>query len=261
MCYAKPGPRCSNHAEKELRLASQEVGLVGEKLREEDFRKLGYWPHLAEYQAAEERWKQANIAYHETPAGIAALREKGLNAQADIAAAKRKAMIAAYKQANPTAKLKAEDKPYSVISPTEQATLKDLQAEETQDSTIPDSLRADYSIDCTGDACVGDEVAFMRATFSGSYRKPTFTGYELVEGKILRDSYGADKQQHTFTLELPDGTTTRIKGRNLYANGMYRKERDATERQAVLNEKHQRGDAARASRAERREEASQVGRF
>lgn len=33
-----------------------------------------------------------------------------------------------------------------------------------------------YSIRCTGDACVGDRVAFDRATFSGSFRNAKFAG-------------------------------------------------------------------------------------
>ena len=117
---------------------------------------------------------------------------------------------------------------------------------------LPDEVSARYPITATGDACVGDEVVFFRAVFEGSYRNATFMGYELVEGTITRDSYGADKQQHTFTITLPDGGTTRIKGRNLYRNGLYRKRRDVVERDAALEEKHERGSAARAEREARR---------
>lgn len=110
-----------------------------------------------------------------------------------------------------------------------------------------------YTINATGDACVGDEVRFERAVFGGSFRKPTFLGYELVTGKIVADSYGKAKQQHTFTLALSDGTTLRIMGRNLYRNGLWRKQwADESERTRVLAEKHARGDKARAIREERR---------
>jgi len=110
----------------------------------------------------------------------------------------------------------------------------------------------EYTTNCTGDVCVGDEVRFERATFTGSYRNAKFAGFEMVTGKIIGDSYGAAKQQHTFTLELEDGSTTRIKGRNLYANGVYRKEwEDEGARNMALDEKHGRGDAARAARADR----------
>lgn len=103
-----------------------------------------------------------------------------------------------------------------------------------------------YSRDCTGDACVGDEVRFERAVFKGEYPDSTFSHLDLVTGKIVRDSYGKAKGQHTFTLDLDDGSTTRIKGHNLYANGLFRKPwPDESVRDEVLNEKHARGSAAR----------------
>ncbi|SEQ87725.1 hypothetical protein SAMN05216548_108174 [Faunimonas pinastri] len=111
----------------------------------------------------------------------------------------------------------------------------------------------EYSIRCTGDACRGDEVRFYRAIFSGSYRRASFEGFERVTGKIISDSYGSAKQQHTFTILLGDGTKTRIKGRNLYSNGVYRKPwADQNARQEALDEKHERGDSARAYRDWRR---------
>jgi hypothetical protein len=112
-------------------------------------------------------------------------------------------------------------------------------------NTIP----SEYSINATGDACVGDEVAFERAIFTGSFRRPKFAGMELVVGKIVADSYGSREQQHTFTILLQDGRKTFIKGRNLYANGLYRKPwANEQERWAVLQEKHARGAAARETR-------------
>mgnify|MGYP004702078235 CR=1 FL=1 len=116
-----------------------------------------------------------------------------------------------------------------------------------------------FSICCTGDAVKGDEVAFERAVFGGSFRKPTFEGFELVCGKIVADSYGRDKQQHTFTIELVDGSTTRIKGRNLYKNGVWRKRWENEDaRRAAADEKHERGDHARAARQIRKEESNHV---
>ena len=112
-----------------------------------------------------------------------------------------------------------------------------------------------YSISCTGDAVTGDEVCFSRAKFTGSFRNAKFAGYEIVTGKIVKDSYGADKQQHTFTLLLEDGSKTLIKGRNLYANGVYRKPwADEAARQLVQEEKHTRGDVHRRRRAIRKGE-------
>lgn len=110
-------------------------------------------------------------------------------------------------------------------------------------------------IDCTGDACIGDYVRFRRAlfeggTFSGKYKKkPKFVGYETVEGKIIKDSYGKDKQQHTFTILKDDDTKLLIKGRNLYRNGCERITwENESERNKILEEKHQRGSQARLER-------------
>ena len=114
----------------------------------------------------------------------------------------------------------------------------------------------DHCIDCTGDCVVGDEIAFERATFAGNFRKPKFAGFERVVGRIVADSYGADKQQHTFTLELAGGTRTFIKGRNLYRQGVWRKPwSDEASRHSVADEKHARGRVARAARERRKGEA------
>ena len=121
-----------------------------------------------------------------------------------------------------------------------------------QDSTY--SGDSDYSINCTGDCVVGDEVRFERATFTGSYRKPRFDGFEMVTAQIVNDSYGQHKQQHTFTLETEDGEKILIKGRNLYRNKVYRKPwENEEERKMKADEKHERGDEAREDRELRRE--------
>lgn len=113
-----------------------------------------------------------------------------------------------------------------------------------------------FTINTTGDCVVGDEVSFERATFTGSFRNAKFAGFELIQGKIVNDSYGRDKQQHTFTIELLDGSKMAIKGRNLYANGTYRKLWvDESQRGLVADEKHARGAKARAAREYRLEGA------
>lgn len=110
----------------------------------------------------------------------------------------------------------------------------------------------EFNINSTGDVCVGDTVRFSRAKFAGSFRNPTFLGFEIVTGQVTKDSYGAVKQQHTFTIKLADGKTTRIKGRNLYTNGVWRKAREnEAERVQSLNEKHIRGAGARHERSMR----------
>jgi hypothetical protein len=106
-----------------------------------------------------------------------------------------------------------------------------------------------HPIDCTGDCVVGDSVAFERAVFTGSFRSAKFSHFEMVRGDIVKESYGAAKQQHTFTLELEGGGKTLIKGRNLYKNGVWRTPWvDESRRHLAADEKHQRGAAARAER-------------
>ena len=111
-----------------------------------------------------------------------------------------------------------------------------------------------YTENITGDACQGDEVCCLLGRFGGSYRKPKLEGFTLLLGVITKDSYGAAKQQHTFTLELLDGTKKRIKGRNLYRYGTFSKPREEDERREVLEEKHDRGSSARVCRDARREQ-------
>ena len=56
---------------------------------------------------------------------------------------------------------------------------------------------------------------------------------------------GAQAQQHTFTIALVGGGETRIKGRNLYKHGIFRKPwADESARTTAANEKHARGDRA-----------------
>jgi hypothetical protein len=84
----------------------------------------------------------------------------------------------------------------------------------------------------------------------------------------MRDSYGRDRQQHTFTLRVIDaqgvnaqevldqqkarGYITR-KGRNVYRNGVRRHVwADESSRLVAADEKHERGDIARWQRDARR---------
>lgn len=124
----------------------------------------------------------------------------------------------------------------------------------------------DCSIPCTGDVCAGDIIRFVEAVFCGSHRKPQFLGDREIIARVIADSYGAAKQQHTFSLEviassgcqaLAAGIRTTRKGRNVYRNGTWRALwDDEAARKAVLAEKHHRGDFARAARTERKEHAA-----
>lgn len=81
-----------------------------------------------------------------------------------------------------------------------------------------DAFPDDYEVIVTGDACVGDEIVFGESVFTGNWRRAKYAGCRVVRAKIIRDSYGDKCGQHTFTLELPDGTTRVKKARNVYAN-------------------------------------------
>jgi hypothetical protein len=113
-------------------------------------------------------------------------------------------------------------------------------------------------INCTGDAVVGDTIRFVENVFEGSFYSPCFLGKREVIAEIVADSYGAKKQQHTFTLKiiksagckpLEIASKIRRKGRNIYRNGTERlKWENESQRDAVAAEKHLRGDVVRARR-------------
>ena len=124
--------------------------------------------------------------------------------------------------------------------------------------------RNPYVLDCTGDVVAGDRIRWEESVFGGSRRRPRCLGTRIIEAKVLRDSYGGDRQQHTFSLEVTAATGTdapaagaaiRRKGRNLYRNGTMRVPwDDEGARRDAAAEKHARGDAARALRDARRHE-------
>lgn len=107
----------------------------------------------------------------------------------------------------------------------------------------------EYSIDCAGDVVKGDDICFAEAIFGGSFRNPYFNHLNLVIGKVVNDSYGKDKQQHTFTIMLLDGSKKLKKGRNVYRNFCFRKKwEDESLRIKIADEKHERGNKARDDR-------------
>ncbi|XP_056696823.1 zinc finger CCCH domain-containing protein 62 isoform X2 [Spinacia oleracea] len=84
--------------------------------------------------------------------------------------------------------------------------------------------RSSFVINCTGDVCKGDIVLFKQKVY-GSARKGKLRGKRTVAGRVVKESYGAEKQQHTFTVEVLWSQGMRklsplfpllIKGRNLY---------------------------------------------
>ncbi|XP_020232205.1 zinc finger CCCH domain-containing protein 62 [Cajanus cajan] len=126
-----------------------------------------------------------------------------------------------------------------------------------------------FVLNCKGDACTGDVVLFEQNVYemfniaSRSASGPP-CGKRIVAGRIVKESYGAAKQQHTFTIEvlwskgekpLPPLHPLLIKGRNLYRlKTMRQKWEDEVKRQKILMEKHSRGSFARADREARIQE-------
>ncbi|KAK4346514.1 hypothetical protein RND71_032853 [Anisodus tanguticus] len=89
--------------------------------------------------------------------------------------------------------------------------------------------RSSFTINCTGDVCKGDVVLFKQKVFDKMTRGGEPLGKRTIAGRIVKESYGAAKQQHTFT-----------------------RWKDEEERLEVLAEKHKRGEAARSIRATRK---------
>ncbi|KAK3222609.1 hypothetical protein Dsin_009634 [Dipteronia sinensis] len=125
--------------------------------------------------------------------------------------------------------------------------------------------KSSFVINCTGDVCQDDVVLFTQKVyekFDKVTRHGRVLGKRTVAGRVVHESYGAAKQQHTFTIEvlwskgfnkLPPLVPLLVKGRNLYRLRTFRQLwNNEAERVKVLAEKHKRGSAARAVRAMRK---------
>ncbi|CAL4924756.1 unnamed protein product [Urochloa decumbens] len=123
-----------------------------------------------------------------------------------------------------------------------------------------------FLFNCKGDACKGDVVMFEQNIYrrkKGAPRgvKGHLCGQRTNAGRIIKESYGTAKQQHTFTIEIlwskgykpwPPLHPLLIKGRNLYKDQTMRQPWcDEEERNRAIQEKHERGDLARKSKAAR----------
>ncbi|KAL9229757.1 hypothetical protein vseg_005191 [Gypsophila vaccaria] len=129
--------------------------------------------------------------------------------------------------------------------------------------------RSSFNINCKGDVCRGDVVLFTQKVY-GSFDKVTRNGKLLgkrtIAGRVVKESYGAAKQQHTFTVEvlwskgvkkLPPLFPLLVKGRNLYRLNTCRQPwKSEGERRKILDEKHTRGTAARLKREKRKKDWS-----
>ena len=119
-------------------------------------------------------------------------------------------------------------------------------------------------VDASGDVVAGDVILFQESVFGGSHRNPIYKGSRTIQAKVLRESYGTEKQQHTFTMSVisskgtdavPAGAEIRRKGRNIYRNGTQRLVwLDEGERKRIALEKHSRGAVARKARDKRKED-------
>ncbi|KAJ4911022.1 SAP domain-containing protein [Raphanus sativus] len=125
--------------------------------------------------------------------------------------------------------------------------------------------RSSFAINCKGDVCKGDIVLFTQMVHH-KYEKmkgsEDIMGIRTVAGKVVKESYGTAKQQHTFTIEvlwcegmqkLPPLYPLLVKGRNLYGLLTLRQRwANEEDRVKVLSEKHCRGAAARKVMRERK---------
>ncbi|XP_062188281.1 zinc finger CCCH domain-containing protein 62 [Phragmites australis] len=120
--------------------------------------------------------------------------------------------------------------------------------------------RSSFCINCKGDVCRADAVLFKQKVYGKSgKRHAKCIGKRIVAGRVIKESYGRGKQQHTFTIQvfwskgagnLPPLHLLLVKGRNLYRMMTFRQPwPNEMERLKTLEEKHNRGDAARRVRA------------
>ncbi|XP_019235559.1 PREDICTED: zinc finger CCCH domain-containing protein 62-like isoform X2 [Nicotiana attenuata] len=125
--------------------------------------------------------------------------------------------------------------------------------------------KSSFTVNCTGDVCKGDVVLFTQKVyknFDKMTRGGELLGKRTIAGRIVKESYGAAKQQHTFTVEVLWSRGVKqlsalfpllVKGRNLYKLKTFRQRwKNEKKRLEVLAEKHKRGEAARFIRATRK---------
>ncbi|CAE6263422.1 unnamed protein product [Arabidopsis arenosa] len=125
--------------------------------------------------------------------------------------------------------------------------------------------RSSFAINCKGDVCKGDVVLFTQKVhhkYEKMKRSGNIMGRRTVAGQVVKESYGTAKQQHTFTIQvlwcegtqkLPPLYPLLVKGRNLYRLMTLRQRwPNEKDRVKILNEKHNRGAAARKVMRERK---------
>jgi len=108
------------------------------------------------------------------------------------------------------------------------------------------------------DIVAGDCLSWTEPVWGGSRACPCMIGSRSIVAIVERDSYGSQLGQHTLSLRVQaaggmdaplKGSRILRKARNVYRNQPQRLQwRDETARDARADEKHTRGDAARARR-------------
>lgn len=113
--------------------------------------------------------------------------------------------------------------------------------------------------------CAGDIVRFRERVFRGKYPRRKRIGRRTIVARVLRESYGIKRQQHTFTIEviwcegkdaLAPGAVIRRKGRNLYRQAKRRLWDDEAARLVALEEKYARREDMRVNRTARKRRAA-----
>nr|XP_043615497.1 uncharacterized protein LOC122587402 isoform X2 [Erigeron canadensis] len=112
--------------------------------------------------------------------------------------------------------------------------------------------RSSFSINCMGDACIGDVVLFNKNKIK---RKKTTGTKAIVAGRIVGENYGASEKQDTFMIEvlwtegylkLSPLSTLQVKAWDLYRPETFRQPwKDEQKRSEVLRRKHSLVEAAR----------------
>ena len=100
-------------------------------------------------------------------------------------------------------------------------------------------------IDWNRNAVEGDIVIFKQATYSGSWKRPKFAGYNIRLCKVLYEKYRNDLQHQFFLMDLESKKEFSLMGRNLYGNGFARIIGNVKEEQIHREntiEKNDRGD-------------------
>ena len=117
-----------------------------------------------------------------------------------------------------------------------------------------------FDIDCTGDVVVGDRIQFTESVWQ-KRRHPRKIGERTIRAVVIRDSYGALKQTHTFSLKIiscngvmpyAQGKVITRRGYQIYRRGTLRSAwSNEPAREEALAEKHKRGEKARQARRRR----------